>query len=51
MIFCELFVSTSQNYPLNRLAHPFTANGIHKTPIRTGTVINKYGDHTYLPRI
>jgi len=36
---------------LNRLDQPFTAGGRHRTPIRTGTVISKYGDHTYFPKI
>ena len=35
---------------LNRLDQPFTANGIHKTPIRIGTISSKYGDHTYFPK-
>lgn len=43
--------SSIHRQALNRLDQPLTASGMHKAPIKTGTVSSKQGDHTYFPRI
>ena len=40
-----------QRYAFILLDQFLTAKGIQKIPIKIGTVTNRYGDHTYFPKI